>query len=118
MIPGPPRSTRTATPFPYPTLFRSLPLPAAAILLLCRAGIEQIELLVLAARITVGADEREAGERLHGRIHFETGDPCLADVEDRFAPLRNRAQRVRRHVRIGAGFLPVNRRSTRPNSDH
>src|SRR3546814_20493758 len=33
MIRGPPRSTRTDTLFPYTTLFRSLSLPAGAVLL-------------------------------------------------------------------------------------
>src|SRR3546814_12233768 len=69
----------------------ALPLPAAAILLLCRAGIEQIELLVLAARIPVGADDREAVERLPGRLPFETGAPFLSAVIYRLPPFPTRA---------------------------
>src|SRR3546814_17224792 len=99
MIRRPPRSTRTATLFPYTTLFRSVRLRA-----------EDDELRLLAAA-------RNLGRHRHADLHLFGGNALDAAQHARALGEFDDAE-----VLVAAGFGPLahhgDRKSTRLNSSH
>src|SRR3546814_17382886 len=104
MIPRPPRSTRTATLFPYTTLVRSHP------------GIgEQDDMR--AARFRLAGELDDIG--LIAAIVEHDQRIALADIEQRIETFE-RERRNRMHVRSQLRQIPAeqDRKSTRLNSSH
>src|SRR3546814_12568822 len=97
MIRRPPRFTRTDTPFPYPTLFRSSPRLVEA------AGRQH----ALAVPETVEGLRRLAGDR-----------PEAEGIEVAKAELRRQAEIFVADVAAAEDDGTVDRKSTRLNSSH
>src|SRR3546814_19351950 len=109
MVPRPPRSTPTDTPFPYPTLFRAVPL---AFQLFPEPVHRDDEFAERGDRIMAGHPRRPSGVSIHPfdpgfAISRAAGDPL--DDRDRQAVLDQ----------DGALFdVRLDRKSTRLNSSH
>src|SRR3546814_8832445 len=117
MIRRPPRSTRTDTRFPYPTLFRSR-LPPAGISAV-RGGDGRIEFGIGQGRESL---ERLAGCGVHGLIdhglHLNLA-VAVARGDGPSAPApRETTSSDQSCVRPDALFSALDRKSTRLNSSH
>src|SRR3546814_10800100 len=126
MIRRPPRSTRTDTLFPYPTLFRSPPVEApdhAAIMAVLHDAmtqsvlqrIEDAQGLFLAGspgdlvHVTLGADPQAALSAANVRLGLALADDEIDYLVDRYAELGRDPTDAE---------LFIDRKSTRLNSSH